>query len=132
MSGVAGAAAASGDYDRAEQIARSLTDPYWQARTLADAATAAASGDRDRARWLTDEAERIARSIITHPNQQVRAVAAVAAAAAVSGDSDRARELMDDAERVARTIIDPYWQAQTLADMAAAAPRPATMTGPGG
>jgi len=62
---------AAGDLDRAETIARSITDPYQQAEALAAVAQAVAdAGDLDRA-------ETIARSI-TDPYQQVEALAAVA------------------------------------------------------
>lgn len=38
-------AAAAGDYDRAEQIARTIRDPAIQTRALADVAGAGAAGD---------------------------------------------------------------------------------------
>jgi tetratricopeptide (TPR) repeat protein len=120
---VAMAAAGVGDYDRAreladraEQIARSITDPDEQARDLATAV--ALVGDYDRA-------EQIARSI-THPHEQARTLAEVAEvtmAAAGVGDYDRARELADRAEQIARSITDPCEQEDILARVAVAAAR---------
>ena len=63
------AVARAGDADRAEVIAGSLTDPYWQPRALAGVSEAVAeSGDVDRARLTAQRAEVIARSV-TDPDQ---------------------------------------------------------------
>ncbi|MEH0513399.1 hypothetical protein QBC31_22250 [Streptomyces sp. B21-079] len=64
--------AAAGDHKRAEQIARTITNPYQQAEALAEVAgaVAAAAGDPERA-------EQIARTI-TNPDGQARALAEVA------------------------------------------------------
>ena len=52
------AAARRGDCDRAEALARSITDRYRRAQALAGVAAAAArAGDRDRARELAADAE---------------------------------------------------------------------------
>jgi tetratricopeptide (TPR) repeat protein len=117
---VAMAAVGAGDYDRAreladraEQIARSITDPGKHARDLATAV--ALVGDYDRA-------EQIAQSI-THPHEQARTLAEVAMAVAAAGDRDRARELADRAEQIARSITDPGEQEDILARVAAAAAR---------
>ena len=108
------AAAAAGDLDRAERIARSLTRPDEQAQALAGVATAAAAaGDLDRARELAADAERIARSL-TSSYAQARALAGVATAAAAGGD-------LDGAERIARSLTDPDEQARALAGVATAA-----------
>lgn len=65
------AVAAAGDVDRAEDLARSITNPNQRAQALAGLArTVAAGGDVDRA-------ERLARSI-TDPNQHVQALESVA------------------------------------------------------
>ena len=109
---VAMAAAGAGDCDRAreladraEQIARSITDRAKREDILARVATVVALvGD-------CDHAEQIARSI-THPDEQAGTLAAVATAAARAGDYDRA-------ERIARSITDPDKQARALAEVAA-------------
>ena len=112
---VAMAAAGVGDRDRArqladraEQIARSITDPDDQARALATAV--ALVGDYDRA-------EQIAQ-FITHPHEQARPLAEVAMAAAGAGDCDRARELADRAEQIARSITDRAKREDILARVA--------------
>ena len=120
--------------DRAEQVARSITDPDDQARALAGVAGRwPAAGDHDRAEQVArsitdpdeqaralasvagavaaagdhDRAEQVARSI-TRPVRAGWALASVARAAAAAGDYDRARALAADAEQVARSITDPY------------------------
>ena len=61
LTGVATAAAQAGDLERAEALARTITDPPYQARALAGVATAAAqAGDLDRARRLVTDAEALA------------------------------------------------------------------------
>ena len=53
MSALAQAAAATGEFDRAEELARAITAPYWQAAALsALAQAAAATGEFDRAEEL--------------------------------------------------------------------------------
>ncbi|MBE8520689.1 hypothetical protein ILP97_24920 [Amycolatopsis sp. H6(2020)] len=100
--------------DRAEALARSITDPYSQAQALTAVAwTAATAGNLDRA-------GRLARSI-TSPDRRAPALAAVARAAADAGDADRAGELITAAEQAARSIPDPYPQALALAEVAQAA-----------
>ena len=108
---------------RADALARSKTNPYWQARALAMVAEAVArAGDHDRARALAADAERVARSI-TNPDEQAVPLAMVAEAVARAGDHDRARALAADAERVARSITNPYKQARTRPRVAQAAAR---------
>jgi hypothetical protein len=99
---------------RAEALARSITDPDWQAEVLVAVAQAvAAAGDHTRA-------EATARSI-TDPYRRARALVAVAQAVAAAGDHDRARQLASAAEATARSITDPYWQAEVLVAVAQAA-----------
>ena len=79
LADVAQALARAGDADRAEAVARSITDPYEQTRALADVAQALArAGDADRA-------EAVARSI-TDPLIQELALADMAQALARAGD----------------------------------------------
>src|SRR5206468_3835608 len=100
-----------GHLDRAEALARSITDPGGQVRALADLARAAAgAGDLDRAEALAGHAEAAARSI-TDPGRQAQALADLAEAAAGAGDLDRAGAL-------ARSITEPDGQARALADLA--------------
>ena len=89
---MAAAIAQAGDPDRAEALARTITEPYYEARALADVAAAIAqAGDPDRA-------EALARTI-TSPDARALALAEVAAAIAQAGDPDRA-------EAIARAITD--------------------------
>jgi hypothetical protein len=106
-------AAAAGDLDRAERIARSITSPGSQARALAGVATAAAAADLDRARELAAGAERIARSI-TDPDKQAQALAGVASSAA---ELVRARSCIAGALAAGRWTIP--LQALALVDPAA-------------
>ena len=89
---------AATDPDRAERIARSITDEAWQANALCSVTGALAAIDPDRA-------ERIARSI-TDEAWQANALCLVTEGLAAI-DPDRA-------ERIARSIIDEAWQANAL------------------
>jgi len=100
-------AAQAGDPDRAEALARTITDPEdlsWVLTGLAGAA--AEAGDPDRA-------EALARAI-PDPDLQVQALGKLATAAAKVGDPDRA-EALDGA------IADPHERSGTLDDLAIAA-----------
>ncbi|MEU9381116.1 serine protease [Streptomyces sp. NPDC048279] len=109
-----------GQPNRAEQIARSITDPYRRAKALAGVAGAVAiAGDHERARRLATYVEQIAPSITSTPRRS-QVVAGVAGAVAAVGDHERARRLAADAEQIARSIIDPTRRAQVLADAAEA------------
>src|SRR5262249_2873283 len=100
-----------GDLDRAEQLARTITNSYQQAEALAGLARAVAGIDPDRA-------EQLARTI-TDPDRQARALAELAVAVAGT-DPDRAGRLATTAEQIARTITNPHRQARALADLAGA------------
>ena len=133
-------AAGAGDLDRAEALARAITDPDRQARALADLAQAAAgAGDLDRAEaaaagrsptrtgrrgcWRTWPRRRRGRvtwtgprrwpEAITDPDQRARVLADLAEAVAGAGDLDRAAG-------AAQAITDPDQQARVLADLAQA------------
>ncbi|MGI5238875.1 trypsin-like peptidase domain-containing protein [Dactylosporangium sp. CA-139066] len=140
------AVAGAGDLDRAEALARSITDPYEQAHALsAVAAAVAGTGDLDRAEALArsitdpyeqadalsavaaavagtgdlDRAEALAQSI-TNPYRQMKALTAVVAAVGGAGDHDRAEALAERAETLAPSIIDPDGLAQALISVAVA------------
>ena len=67
--------AAIGYPERAEALARAITDPAGQSQALIDLAQAAADeGDFDRSRALADEAEAVARAI-TDPDGKARVLA---------------------------------------------------------
>jgi hypothetical protein len=103
---IAKTAAAAGDLDRAERVARSVTVSDLRATALRYVAEVAASGD-------VLGAERIARSI-TAFGQADGALADVAGAAAAAGD-------LAGAERVARSIGNPYVRDRALVSIAGAA-----------
>jgi tetratricopeptide (TPR) repeat protein len=133
-----------GHLNRAEALARTITDPDQQAQALADlAGTLATAGQHDQAETLArtithpyqqawalarladtlatagqhDQAETLARTI-TNPYQQARALGDLAGTLATAGQHDRARTLAASAETLARTITNPDQQAEALADLA--------------
>jgi tetratricopeptide (TPR) repeat protein len=107
-----------GQPNRAEQIARGLTDPREQARAVIGVAKVVAeAGDLERAAGLAADAEQIARSI-TEPADQAKALAVVAGAVAEAGDHEWAAGLAADAEEVARTTPVPWQQGLALAEVA--------------
>ena len=135
-----------GNPDRAEALARSITDQDRQTEALADLALVVAqAGDTDRAealaRSITDQdrqtetlvnlalavaqardtgrAEVLARSI-TDPGPRAQALAGLVLVAAQTRDANRATALACHAETAARSIADPGRQAQALADLALA------------
>ncbi len=111
LADIAAAAAAVGDLDWAERIARAIPDEYAKAEALARIAAAAAA-DPDRAERLIADAERIAQA---GPDEYAKAeVLARIAAAATAVD-------LDWAERISRAIPDEYAKAEALARIAAAA-----------
>ena len=135
-----------GRFDHAEALARTITDPSGQARTLTELATSiAGAGDPSRAealaRTITDpsgqaraltelatsiagagdpsRAEALARTI-TDLSGQARALTELTTIAAGVGDTIRASRLAADAEALARTITDPSRQARAFTELAAA------------
>jgi hypothetical protein len=112
------ALAQAGQWDHAEQAARTITKPYSQARALTTVAKALAETDPNRAAALATDAEQTARTI-TDPNMQAQALTAVAGVLAET-DPNRAAALATDAEQTARTITDPNMQAQALTTVAKA------------
>ena len=109
LASVAKATAKTGNLDRAEITARSITELRQQAWALASVAEVVAkAGDLERARALIVRAEAIARSIGT-PDDQNSALAFAAEATAKAGDLDRAESIADsvrstDEER-ARVLV---------------------------
>jgi tetratricopeptide (TPR) repeat protein len=105
-----------GNLNRAETLARSITDPSGQARALTEVAKALArAGDLNNTRQVAQQAEAAAYSIInpSGPSGQARALAAVAVALAGAGDLDRA-------EALARSITGSDGQVYALAAVAEA------------
>ena len=108
--------AAIGYPDRAEALARSITDPDRRAEALAGLVAAAVKdGDLDKARVL-------ARSI-TGLKQWASVLADLAEATQRRVSLDRARALADRALELARSISEPGWQAEALAGVAIAVAR---------
>ena len=103
------AIAKAGEPDRAEALARTITDPKDQAEALTTLAGAAVqAGDADRACRVAADAEALARTI-TDPKDQAEALTMLAGAAIQAGDADRACRVAADAEALARTISDGSW-----------------------
>jgi len=90
---LAAAAAQVGDLDRAEVVARAITEPAARAQALATLAAAARAGDVGRASRLAADAEDLARTI-TDPDAQAGALTQLATVAAQAGDADRTRHLL--------------------------------------
>ncbi|MFD8534422.1 hypothetical protein ACFV0L_44130, partial [Streptosporangium canum] len=86
-----------------ETIARTITDPHYQAQALAALVEALAGAGQH------EQAETIARTI-TDPHYQAQALAALVEALAGAGQHEQA-------ETIARTITDPHYQAQAIASI---------------
>jgi tetratricopeptide (TPR) repeat protein len=100
-------------FDRAEDLARTITDPNNRNQALSRLASAIAqTGDPDRA-------EAVARTI-SDPDAQAQALTGLATAAAQAGDAHRAYRLATAAEALASTITDPDPQARALTNLASA------------
>jgi len=122
-----GALAACGDHDRAEALARQLTDPGPRADAWASLLTAVAqAGDHARAARLAGEAEAFT-SQVADPRygyqgepQALQAVlmARLVKAVAASGDHDRAARMASRAEALTGQITKPYSQLLAVADLA--------------
>jgi tetratricopeptide (TPR) repeat protein len=113
-------AAAVGDPDHAEMIARTITNSDVRAEALAALAQAAAvAGDHDRMRRLTTEANNIVSTYTDPYPTKAKVLAALAQAAAIAGDHDRMRPLLRAAEKIVFTI-NPYQRPKALAALAQA------------
>lgn len=106
LASVATATAKTGDLDRAETTARSITKPFTQAEAVVSVAEAAVeAGDFGRAATLIDHAQAIGASI-NDPKSKALTLASVAGVAAKAGDFGRAATLIDQAEAVAHSITE--------------------------
>lgn len=114
------AMADAGQWERAEAIARKITDPGDEAGVVARLATAVArSGDMERARSLTDHAEAIIRDL-ADVGERAEALADLASMVGQSGDVKRSRALIADIEAVMPDIIEPHRRMRTLKNMVTA------------
>ncbi|MFF5288388.1 hypothetical protein [Paractinoplanes globisporus] len=118
---VARAMAASGRYDQAERVARSIGGyPDSRAEALtAVAAELAAAGRHDQARRMAGEAERAARSL-TNPYARARLLTSVATVLIAAGRPVQAGQVAWSAGQVAASVTNPYSQARALAGVALA------------
>jgi tetratricopeptide (TPR) repeat protein len=115
--GVAIRAAWAGEFDRAEAMARDITEPYERAMVVIELADAVAdSGNRDRARHLAGRAERLLADITEHLRSQL--LAALARVVRRAGQPQRARDLVDRAEALAHLVDYPRLRAETLTAVA--------------
>ena len=120
LASVAEATARTGNLDRAEITARSITNSLVQAKALVSVAgVAAETGDFERAAILIDHAQAIGASV-TDPSAKALTLASVAGVAAGASDSGRAATLIDQAEATAHSITDADTQARVLVSMAEA------------
>jgi hypothetical protein len=114
LAAVAKAVSACGNHERAQLIARTVTDPHARTRALAAAAeAAAAAGEYQQAAQLAHT--------ITYPDKSALTLADAAKTAAAAGDHDRARLLATHAERTARNVVAPSQQISALGVLARAA-----------
>jgi tetratricopeptide (TPR) repeat protein len=103
--------ASAGQYQQAEKVARSITDPYWEVRALAYIAKdLARSGYKRRAVVLAEHAESAARSASSRYFPKGRALVAVSVALAEAGQASLA-------ETVARSIPEPDYCVEALAEL---------------
>ena len=113
--------AITGHPERAEALARTMTDPGNRAKALAGIAQAVAgAGDIERAKTLDGQAEAVVQAI-TNDGDQVEVLAGFAQRAADAGDVERARTMARLAESMAHAIDHPATQAKALAQVAQAA-----------
>lgn len=118
LASVAEATARTGNLDRAEITARSITNSFVQAKALVSVAgVAAETGDFERAAILIDHAQAIGASV-TDPSAKALTLASVAGVAAGASDSGRAARLIDQAEATAHSITDADTQARVLVSVA--------------
>jgi tetratricopeptide (TPR) repeat protein len=96
-----------GDLDRAEAMARSITEPMVQWRLTATAQRLATTGDVNQAARFTDT--------ISDPGYRAHALAAVARALVVAGDLDRAKTVAYQVENLADSMKDAWNQYQAYA-----------------
>jgi hypothetical protein len=117
---VAGVAALTGDFDRAERVVRTISEPELRATALGQlAALAAQAGDLSRARELAAKAEDLAHNIPDQV-QHARVLSRLVTEFAQAGELGRARRLLGDAEEMAHTIANPTDQAQILTGLVTA------------
>jgi hypothetical protein len=114
------ALAACGEHDRAEELARQITDLGWRADALARLLSAVTEdGDHDRAARLAGEAETLI-GHITDLRYRAEPVASLVKAVAVSGDHDRATRMANRAETLIGQITSPESQAMAVTHLAGA------------
>jgi hypothetical protein len=113
-------AVAADDADRAEQVARSITDPSVQAGALSAVAQTVAARDPDRARMLLETAEQAARSN-TNPSAQAEALSAVAQAVDPS-------EMRRRCQLVAAALYGGAWIQHSVLEALASVHQEAVMT----
>jgi tetratricopeptide (TPR) repeat protein len=106
LQSAAGAMATAGAFERAEEVARSITDTLSREQALAQIAAAMAAAG------AYQEAERIARSITSWLGR--------AGALSSIGEALAAAGTYEEAERIARTITTPFTPSAILAAMAKA------------
>jgi hypothetical protein len=110
--------AAARDPDRAERIARTISDLDWKMFALTDTGSEMVKYDPGRGRQLFDEAERVALGI-RDVKARNASLAKVAAALARSDPAD-SLGLRSEAERISGAIDDPREQANAAEVMAEA------------
>ncbi|WP_460364708.1 hypothetical protein [Actinocorallia lasiicapitis] len=114
LKATAAAAAALGDFDHAEAIARSINDADLQGRSLSELIDAlVGDGQVDRAEVIAGSA--------TVPEVRVAVLSSLAAAMARTGEVARARELLSEAETVARSAPELRGRERALLAAAEAA-----------
>jgi tetratricopeptide (TPR) repeat protein len=110
FAGLAKAAAASDDHDRATALCDAINDLYSRIQILCDQAViAATTGDRDRAIHLMDDAR-----VLSPRNTRFRIARGIAKAAIAVGDHDYAALLVE-------MVQEPYSQARLYCEIASAA-----------
>jgi tetratricopeptide (TPR) repeat protein len=119
LTAMAASFAASGEYDRAQAVAASITRPSARARALISLVQALAAGDQE-SRTRVAELAQTAATRIKSPRVRAEALAALAQPLATAGDHHRATRLARLAHTTATSITYPSIQARALADLAPA------------
>ncbi|MFH8520392.1 hypothetical protein ACH4CE_36065 [Streptomyces gelaticus] len=119
-SGTEGFLSADETVEEAEAVARSLTDPNWRSRALADVAAAyARAGDNSRADALVNEAVSAARAE-NSPYVQAASLTEVAEIMTGADRTDHAEDVIREAMAVARNEADDGLRELVLAEAAVA------------
>ncbi|MGW8847789.1 hypothetical protein ACWGNE_08405 [Streptomyces xiamenensis] len=106
------------DLERAEVIARNITQPHWKASALSYFAHGLVEvGDNEQATRILHEIEIIARTA-AEPHTKSSSMADVALCVAKAGNKEQSSHLFQEAECIARSTVEPHWKTTALSYVA--------------